>query len=116
MCSFSKKEVVENATSLKKAMSDNDTIFQINVTSSRFRTHPFTSAANEYGKLASSKMSALKCFKKVAFSFFSSDTRRKKHKQKTNIIVPLSKDLLTYENSLYSINFPSVFVTKPKFL
>ena len=35
---------------------------------------------------------------------------------KKNIIVPLSKDLYTYENSLYSINFPSVFVTKPKFL
>lgn len=82
------------------------------MTSSRFRTHPFTSAANEYGKLASSKMSALKCFKKVAFSLFSSHTRRKKHQQKKNIIVPLSKDLYTYENSLCSINFPSVFVTK----
>ena len=111
---FLKKEVIEK--SLKKAMSD--TIFQI-----MWRQHGLEHIRLHLLPMSTGNWRLQKCllwsvFKKLRFRWsFSSDTRRrKKHQQKMNIIVPLSKDIFTYENSLYSINFPSVFVTKPKFL
>lgn len=101
----------------KKAMSDNDTIFQI-----MWRHHGFEHIRLHLLPTSPGSWRLQKCplwsvFKKLRFRWsFSLDTRRReKHQQKMNIIVPLSKDLFTYENSLYSINFPSVFVTKPKF-